>query len=95
MLNQTRPAEKISGEQPANRSTEQGVWSSLFQFLMEGFALYGAAVHPGSAFHAEIFLTKAGTSESKSSLPAHPPSCPASPSDDCRPHRCNWLSPFW
>lgn len=33
--------------------SDHGVWSSLFMFLMEGFALYGAAMHPSAAYRAD------------------------------------------
>lgn len=96
MPNQTCPNAKISVEQPVKRSTERGPWSALFTFFMEGFALYGAAMHPTAVFHVQSFLTKEETSEStESSFPEQPSISPASPSDASRSGRWNWLSPFW
>jgi hypothetical protein len=96
MLNETRPATKISAEQPVTRSTERGAWSALFTFFMEGFALYGAALHPTATFHVQAFLTKEGVSEQTEwSSQEQPSISPASPSGASRPCRWNWLSPFW
>ncbi|MET4803109.1 DUF1127 domain-containing protein [Bradyrhizobium sp. LB11.1] len=44
-----------------------GWWSAVIRFVMEGFALYGAALHPNAAFLAETMQRGS----------ASPPSCPA------------------
>jgi hypothetical protein len=96
MLNQTRPVAKISIEQALNRPTEGAAWSALFTFIMEGFALYGAAMHPTATFHVQAFLAKEDASEQmESSLQEQPSISPASAPDANRPGRWNWLSPFW
>jgi hypothetical protein len=96
MPNQTRPATKISGEQPVDRTTKREAWSALFTFLMEGFAVCGAALHPSAAFHVQAFLAKEETSGPAESCSQEQPSIsPASPSSSSQPGRWNWLSPFW
>jgi uncharacterized protein YjiS (DUF1127 family) len=35
--------------------SDRGVWSSIFTFLIEGFALYGAALHPCAAYRVDVF----------------------------------------
>jgi hypothetical protein len=96
MLNQPRPTPKTSVEQPVDRSTKREAWSALFTFLMEGFAVCGAALHPSAAFHVQAFLAKEETPEQpESSSQEHPPISPASTSAASRSGRWNWLSPFW
>jgi uncharacterized protein YjiS (DUF1127 family) len=46
-------ADSLPGEMPSMTAADRqktGIWSSIFNSLMEGFALYGASVHPTACF---------------------------------------------
>jgi hypothetical protein len=59
-----RPALDKSGFTPGSDDCDRSglpedrAWSPVFTFLMEGFALYGASLHPTTAFPVDAFLAK-------------------------------------
>lgn len=62
------PADALrQAELPAEASNATGWWSAALPFLMEGFALYGAALHPNAAFPVEAMRS---TASARSPRPA-------------------------